>query len=220
MFAFDWAGAEAGFKKALQLSPGATETYAYYGRMCAGLERYDEAIALHERAHELDPFANRNDIVNSLLRAGRNQEAERAAAEAIELEPNDPRSHASMGWALFREGHVEQGLTELERAVILLPGESIWLAQLGQASALAGRTGKARDALQQLEDPNRSPPASPFHLAYVYAGLSDHERAMDCLERAFDEGTGSLFAIKGSFLLAPLRGHPRFVALLRRMRLA
>jgi hypothetical protein len=29
-----------------------------------------------------------------------------------------------------------------------------------------------------------------------------------------------LFGMKGSFLLAPLRHHPRFVALLKRMRLA
>jgi len=43
---------------------------------------------------------------------------------------------------------------------------------------------------------------------------------MDGLERAFDEGTGSPYGIKGSFLLAPLRGNPRFIALLQRMHLS
>ena len=40
---------------------------------------------------------------------------------------------------------------------------------------------------------------------------------MDCLERAFAEGSGALAGMKGSFLLAPLRSHPRFAALLKRM---
>ncbi len=36
-------------------------------------------------------------------------------------------------------------------------------------------------------------------------------------ERAYELGVGSMYGIKGSFLLAPLRQHPRFVALLARM---
>jgi tetratricopeptide (TPR) repeat protein len=96
----------------------------------------------------------------------------------------------------------------------------MWLAQLGQAYALAGKVEKAREVLRQLEDPSRPLPTSPYHLAYVHTGLGDSERAMDCLERAFEEGAGAVFGMKGSFLLAPLRHHPRFKALLGRMRLA
>jgi Tfp pilus assembly protein PilF len=58
-YEFDWATAEANFKRAIELSPGSADTYDLYGRMCAGLERFDEAIALHERAHELDPLTHR-----------------------------------------------------------------------------------------------------------------------------------------------------------------
>lgn len=43
-------------------------------------------------------------------------------------------------------------------------------------------------------------------------GHRDYERAMDCLERAYAERAGSICGIKGSFLFAPLRGHPRFTA--------
>ena len=71
--------------------------------------------------------------------------------------------------------------------------------------------------LRKLEDPSRPKPASPYHLAYVYTGLGDAERAMDCLERAYESGDGPVYGIKGSFLMAPLRQHPRFVALMKRM---
>ena len=43
---------------------------------------------------------------------------------------------------------------------------------------------------------------------------------MDCLERAVAERAGPAYSIKGSFLFAPLRAHPRFRALLRQMNLA
>jgi serine/threonine protein kinase/tetratricopeptide (TPR) repeat protein len=219
-FEFEWAGAEAGFRRALELSPGSALTYDLYGRMCAGLERFDEAIALHERAYELDPITCRTDLATSYLRAGRNEDAARVVTRAVALEPRDSRLRATLGWALFRQGRVEEGLAELELAAGLTPGEEMWLAQLGQACALAGKTEKAREILGQLEDPSRPAPASLYHLAYVHTGLGDADRAMDCLERAFEKGTGALFGMKGSFLLAPLRHHPRFVALLKRMRLA
>ena len=220
VFELDWAGAEAGFRRALELSPGNAFACDLYGRMCAGLERFDEAIALHERAHELDPLTQRVDLATTLLRAGRNEQAARVAGRAAQLEPHDARLRATLGWALFRQGQMPEGLAELELATALMPGEDMWRAQLGEAYALAGETGKAREVLAALLDPSRPAPASPYHLAYVYTGLGEAERAMDCLEGAYASGAGAVYGIKGSFLLAPLRGHPRFTALLGRMGLA
>jgi len=60
---------------------------------------------------------------------------------------------------------------------------------------------------------------SPYHLAYVYTGLGQQDRAMDCLEQAFERRAGSIYGIRGSFLFAPLRDNPRFQALLQRMNL-
>jgi hypothetical protein len=56
-------------------------------------------------------------------------------------------------------------------------------------------------------------------MAYVYTGLGEYDRAMDWLERAYEERSGGIFGVKGSFLFAPLRGHPRFKALLKKMNL-
>lgn len=218
-FEFDWAGAEEGFKRALELSPNGADIYDLFGRMCAGLERYEEAIALHRRAHELDPLTHRVDLATTLLRAGKYGDAERAATYALTLDPRDARIHATLGWARLKQGQMADGIAHLERAVAIAPTEDIWLAQLGEAYGLAGMVEEARAALRTLEDPSRPSPASPYHLAYVYTGLGETDRAMDHLERAFDVGSGSVFSVKGSFLFTPLRDHPRFTALLKRIRL-
>lgn len=219
VFEFDWAGAEAGFKRALELSPNSADAYDLYGRMCAGLGRFNEAIALQERSFELDPLTHRTDLATALLRAGRYEEAKQVVSHALETQPDDPRLRATLGWALLKLNREDEGLAELEHAVALTH-ENIWMAQLGEAYALTGRIDKAQEILRKLTDPLRPTPPSPYHLAYVYTGLGEADRAMDLLEQAFQEGTGALYGIKGSFLLAPLRGNPRFAALLEKMGLS
>ena len=217
---FDWAGAEREFRRALDLSPSNADASDLYGRLCMALERYDESLALLRRAQELDPLAHRLDVVTTLLRAGRYEEAVARAETAVELDPDHDRARATLGWAYFLSGRKEEGLAALERAVSLSPGDTLWLGQLGEAHALAGNAAKAREILRELEQWAQRAYVSPYHFAYVHAGLGDVERAMDLLERAVAERTGPAYGIKGSFLLAPLRGQPRFEALLRTMGLA
>ena len=213
-----WEDAEREFKRALELSPGSADTYDLYGRLCAGMARYDEAIAMLLRAQELDPLAHRVDIATALIRAGRFEEAVARAEEAVELDPFD-RARATLGWAYFLSGKQREGLVELEHAVSASPHSTIWLAQLGEAYGLAGNSAKARDILRTLEERAQSSYVSPYHFAYVHTGLGDAERAMDWLERAVAQRTGPAYGIKGSFLFAPLQPHPRFRALLKHMRL-
>ena len=140
---YDWVGAEREFERALELNPSGADTYDLYGRVCAGIEKYDQAIALLERAGELDPLSHRVDLTTTLLRAGRIHEAIARAQSALELESHD-RAHATLGWAYFLEGRHEEGLVELEAAVAMAPESLMWLAQLGEAHALAGNVARAQ----------------------------------------------------------------------------
>jgi eukaryotic-like serine/threonine-protein kinase len=220
VYEFDWAGADSEFKRALELNPNSADAIDLYGRLCASLERYDEAIALQKRAHELDPIVNKVDVATAYLRAGRFEEATEFAMRAVEVDREDPRSHFTLGWAYLGAGRREDGLAEMERAVELAPGNNLWFAQLGEAYGLSGMQEKAEAILDSLLERSRAAYVSPYHLAYVYTGLGRYDEAMDCLEQASEKRSGSIYGIKGSFLFKPLRSHPRFVALLRRMNLA
>ena len=217
---FDWSGAEQEFKRALELSPSDSDTYMMYGRFCAALTRFDDAIALQERAHELNPLAHGLDRMTTRMRAGRYDEAVPLAEEAVEFAPTNDRARATLGWAYFMSGRQAEGLAELEQAVAVEPGNTMWLGQLGQAYGMAGDTKKAREILGRLIDVARNIYVSPYHFAYVYIGLGEYDEAMNWLERAVAERTGPAYSIKGSFLLTRLHDHPRFRALLKQMRLA
>jgi eukaryotic-like serine/threonine-protein kinase len=217
---FDWAGAEKEFKLALELNPGGADIYDHYGWLCGAVERFDEALALVSRAQELDPLAHRADVANTLIRAGRYPEALEAALRSVEFEPEHGRSRSTLGWAYLKNGLVKEGLAELEQAVTLVPGNTLYLGQLGQAYGLAGQPDKAREVLHQLEQLAQEGYVSPYHIAYVYTGLGEADRAMDFLERAYEERAGSVYGIKGSYLFRSLHSHPRFKTLLRKMNLA
>jgi tetratricopeptide (TPR) repeat protein len=216
----DWTGAELEFRRALELSPGSADTYDLFGRMLSALTRHDEAIAMVTRAQELDPLAHRTDVASMLVRAGRYDEALQAATRAVEFDPDDPRGRSILGWVHLKQGSEDKGLAELERAVALAPGNTLFWAQLGQAYALVGKVGQARDVLRQLQALSRERYVSPYHLAYVYTGLGEQDAAMDLLERAHEQRSGGVYGIKGSFLFTSLHAHPRFTALLKKMNLA
>ena len=217
---YDWPGAEEEFKRAIELNPNSGDAYDLYGLMLSAMERYDEALEVQRRAHELDPLTHRLDAVSTLLRAGRHDEALRAAIRVIELDPHFAMAHATLGWAYLLNGMPDRGLAALRTAVSLAPESTLFLAQLGQALALAGRSEQAREVLRRLEELSGQRYVSPYHMAYVYTGLGEQERAMDWLERAYEERAGGVYGIKGSFLFRSLRGHPRFRVLLGKMNLA
>jgi serine/threonine-protein kinase len=215
----DWAGAEQEFKRALELSPSNADALDLYGRLCSALGRHDEAIALVERARELDPLAHRMDVATVLLRAGRYDDAVVLARNAVELDPVHDRAVATLGWAYLLSGRKDDGLAQLEHAVSLSPGNTMWMGQLGAAYGLAGKPAKAKNILRDIEARSKSAYVSPYHFAYAHMGVGNSERALDFLERAVSERGGATYGIKSSFLFVPLRAHPRFRSLIRTMKL-
>jgi tetratricopeptide (TPR) repeat protein len=216
---YDWDGAERGFIRALELNPSSSDTCDLYGRFCAGVERYDEALALLARAADLDPLVHRIDIMTTLLRAGRIDDAIAHGEAAADIHPT-ARVRATLGWAYFLAGRRDEGLAELTLAAAEAPDTLMWLAQLGEAHGLRGNKAKAREILHDLEGRAKHSYVSPYYFAYVHTGLGEADRAIDYLERAVDQRAGPAYSIKGSFLFASLRAHPRFRALLAMMRLA
>jgi hypothetical protein len=82
-----------------------------------------------------------------------------------------------------------------------------------------GQVVEASAVLDKLEGtrPNRALPE--FEIRVIYAGLGQTDRAFEWLERAYHRRSSAMARIKVDVRTQLLRGDPRFVSLLKRMRL-
>jgi serine/threonine-protein kinase len=90
----------------------------------------------------------------------------------------------------------------------------------GTRGYLDGRLGlrdRAQQVLGELEARSRTRFVSGVDVAVIAAGLGDTEKALEALERAFDQRSPSLVWWIGYPCFDSLRGHPRFQALTRRL---
>ena len=102
-----------------------------------------------------------------------------------------------------------------------MPGAGSYTkAMLGLALARAGQGAEARKIQAELEVLARTEYVSPMAFATIHLGLREPGPAMDWIERARDERRGWLCYIRVHPIADPVRGEPRFKALMQAMRLA
>jgi tetratricopeptide (TPR) repeat protein len=215
---WDWKRADAFYKRAIELGPSAAYARSQYARYLAAAGRVKEAIDQAVQAEALDPLSPDAAQTEGLMRyyARDYGGAERALQHAIEIDPAYARAHYVLGRVREAQGRVTDAVTVTDHAFSLSrePGSN-WLAQLSRLHALAGEHALAR---REVEDLARGALRShPENLAYTYLALGEPGRAMALLEQAAAERDPSLLWLRVDPRVDPLRGTPRFDALLERL---
>jgi len=121
----------------------------------------------------------------------------------------------NLGLAHIQQGKIEEGLEEVKKAAE--SGTSGSQSDLGYALVKAGKTEEAREILSKLLKSSTAGHAQSTAVSSLYASLGEKEKALDWLERAYEEESGYLSAINGDFVFASLRSEPRFEALLKKI---
>jgi Flp pilus assembly protein TadD len=134
------------------------------------------------------------------------------------MDPNFPRAHLIMA-AYVEKGMFAEALTDTEKLRPVTPDAWYW-SKLAYIYGRCGRTAGARDALHQLFQSHRRDPIDPQAVAEAYAGLGDKDRALAWLEKAYEQHSNEIVALRVSPAYDPLRGDPRFQDLIRRIGLA
>ncbi|HEY2345863.1 MAG TPA: tetratricopeptide repeat protein [Xanthomonadaceae bacterium] len=189
----DREGAIRSFERAIELNPGLVEAYYYFARHCYAQGDYARAADLYLKAWHLQPDESVVLVlaVNALDAIG-----DRAAGDAL----------AKQALA----GLLHQGALEPDNARVLYMTAGIH-ARLGQPGSGKPYADKAF-ALRPDDF------TTLYNLACFHTLSGDGERALDMLERAIRTGGGYADWIEHDSDLAPLRGHPRFEALLAGLR--
>jgi len=64
---------------------------------------------------------------------------------------------------------------------------------------------------------NKKEHVSPFFIALVYAGLNDKDKALEWLQKAYEEKSGSVRYLKMEPRLQNLRNEPRYIELMKKI---
>ncbi len=216
---WDWSGADREYRRALELNPSYVTAHSWYAEQLSRMGRHEEAIREAETARELDPLAlAANMIVAWIQFFGRRYEkAVEEARKTLELDPDYATAHRILGWAYEETGGLEQAIAAHLKASELSQGAPSFRGQLGRAYALAGRHQEAREILDELMETAERTPVSSFDVCLLHLALGDADRAIEWLNRAFDEHSDHLPYLKVNPRIDALRSDPRFQALIGRM---
>ena len=185
--------AEHEFETALRLDPNLFEAWYFYGRAKFVEGKMAKAAELFQRAAEIQPddFQAKSLLVNIYRSLDRPADSRAAAAEALRRAQRELERHPDNTRAAYLGGSMLAALGETERA-------HEWLSR-----ALAIEP----DDLFTL-----------YNVACGYTQLGSLDSAVELLERALPSALEETKAwLRHDSDLDPLREHPRFVALLRRI---
>jgi serine/threonine protein kinase/tetratricopeptide (TPR) repeat protein len=224
---FDWPGAEREFDRALELNPSSAAVrydyvWCYAMWFLLPLGRVEEALIEMRRALELDPLDPfYNSLLGCLLYTVRQWEPAIAQLRrAIDLDPTFFFSHWFLSHAYRLSGRVEETIAAAEKANELSGGTALTLGALGAAYARAGRTAEARRVLEELTARRRSTYVPASALSMVHFGLGEQDEGAKWMARGVEERDPVIVtASRVSPHYDPLRSHPDFQALLRKMNL-
>ena len=215
---WDCLAAEAALRRAIALDPGYDYAPRMLGVVLATMGRHAESLAPLRRARELDPLNPMNHALSShaTFLAGDYAAAMPFARQAIVVDPGFWIAHFLLAQAAERLGDYDLAFEKLGQAARLSGANSKAVSLRGYLLAKLGRTDEARAVLAALEETSRARYQPPYAMALIHAGLGEHDAAFAWLDRAYDVRDVHVVYLPVDPKWDPLRGDPRFPALLKR----
>ncbi|MGH8241852.1 MAG: protein kinase domain-containing protein [Steroidobacteraceae bacterium] len=217
-YEWDSKGAEAEFKRALEINPRYATAHQWYAEFLAAMGRHQEALAEIQRAREIDPLSL---IVNSveahvLYMAGNYDRAIEASLRVIDLDPNFAEAYGYLGRAYEQAGAYRQAVAarQTRRRFLGLPADDTHA--LAAAASATNPGDYWRNRLEQQLEESRTEKLLPFEYAMLLAQTGDNSNAVKWLEKACNDHEFLMVYARVIPTLDPLRSDPRFQSILRR----
>ena len=217
---WDWPGAEAALRRAVDLNPESPDARSWLAEVLFLTGRLDEALSEARRACELDPLsveANRKVALVQLYR--RDYEAcVDSCRRVLDLDAQHPLAHGYIGLSQCLAGNVDDALETLRKACDSPAYDPLSHAWFGYVLGRAGRHDEARKILAGLRARGEKGLPSSWLIASVDVGLGENDEALGAYEDSV-EGHEGVAIYTGFPMFDPIRDDPRFHALRRRMNL-
>jgi DNA-binding winged helix-turn-helix (wHTH) protein/TolB-like protein/Flp pilus assembly protein TadD len=222
---WSWREAEIAYKKSIELNPGYATAHHWYATLLAIEGRNKEAKAALRRALEINPLSH-----NFLADLGQlhyfdreYEEAKEYCRQALQIDPEFVFAHQYLYYTYLKTGEYDKAIEELitaERINGGYPNQSaetkhrleMTFNKHREAYREGGINGYIENRLAEAtQDVNR------YGNAMFYIYLGEKEKALNNLERACQERAFLAAFVKADPIFDPLRGEPRYQAILEKM---
>ena len=216
---WNWEETERRFARAIELDPSDSWSRRWLALYMNSVGRSATAIEEIRRAIELDPVSvSAYDAAGAIYFDARQFDMIIEQAQRInELSPNDPRALIHFATAYFHKSQWKEALEFAQRGVDASGRNPAFLCVL---AATQHRAGLAKQADQTLAEVMQL--ASKGYVPDVFLGLAHlwmrgPEAALPFFERAYERRDGYFVIVRSSPWFDPMRGHPGYEDLVRRM---
>jgi TolB-like protein/DNA-binding winged helix-turn-helix (wHTH) protein/Flp pilus assembly protein TadD len=211
---FDWAGADDSIRQAIALEPGNPEYLDHAAFAAVEFGRSDDALALAQRALELDPlnafsWGERGEIE---YYEGQLAGAEADVKKSLELSPDVWPGPVSLSKIYLMQGRPQEALLEIQRVRI----DDLRAYLSAVAYYMLGQKKQSDAALNEL---TRKKNTGAFLVATVYAFQNQRDEAFEWLDRAYAQREANVASTNFDPMLKNLHGDPRFAAFLKKLNL-
>jgi len=215
---WDFTGAEAEFKHAIELEPNSVTAHSWYGVFLAEIGRSTEGIRELKIAESLDPLALdvQADIGLVLYLARRYNEAEQVLQQILRQDPKMEIAHRHLLRIYAAREQIPEYIAEVVKPH---PGTPKEIEEFAKRLRLAYASGGAQAFWRAyLEGEQRTPTMHPLGLARIYAHLGDQDRCIEILDKEYRQRDFMLAVwIKTDPEFDRVRPDPRFQALLTKI---
>jgi adenylate cyclase len=218
--------ADAASRRALELDPELAEGHAARAHVLALTDRYDEAKEEFETAIRLDPmlYDAYYHYGRAALMHGSFERSAQMFEKAFAVRPDDyqaPLLVTQVYRSLGREAEVreayERGVRLVEKYLKLNPDDQRALVLGANALWLVGQPERALEWGNRALALDPENPSVLYNLGCFYSVAGMVDQSLDCLEKSAKVGTISKEWVEHDSDLDPLRGEPRFQALLEKL---
>ena len=212
---FDWTGADASYRRAVELEPGNPDFASFAAQSAAILGRLEEALQLTRRAIDMDPLNVHGweGLGEIEFRGGKLAEAETDLKKAHQLRPDYFLTSVFLSEIYVMQGRPQNALPEIDRVGY----DPIRTFLHAIAYHALGRKKESDAALRELIAKYQA--IDPYLIAEVYAFRNQSDEAFEWLDRAYAHHDDGLIRTKVDPLLKSLHNDPRFTAFLKKLNL-
>ena len=215
---WDWVGLESEFRCAVELDPGYAIAHYWYAEYLMAMGRTREALGRVQHSWELDPL---NSVINASVGmihylAHDYDGALAALRRGLEVDPTHYVSHLRVGLVCLQKKLANEAVDAMRQAVTHSGGSTEALAGLAQAHAVMGDKLAMERIVKELGDSGHHY-VSPYNVARVYGAIDDKQRALEWLERAYQEHNPDLIELTREPSFESLRADAKFRELAERI---